>query len=215
MGTVYTVGYKGIPANELREKVESVNGVLVDTRFRPYSPAPMWKQHALRELMGGDYVLGDGRYVHLKGFGNRNYQVPGMENVVLDDPELSMPTIQEILDEDRSPVLLCACTDPFQCHRNIAAQYILHRYPGGTIEIVHWTWRDFPNGKEPKPEGGGGSRVSRSRGGLVIPAHASSMDPEAEGEMRKRRRTRVRKVDPSELDLFVSGGGEEDDGIPF
>lgn len=213
MGTVYTVGYKGLPPQELKEKVESVNGVLVDTRFRPYSPAPMWKQHALRELMGGLMNEG-GRYLHLKGFGNENYQTPGMENVRLHDPELAFRIIRGMLEVGVPPVLLCACTDPFQCHRVIAAQYILHHMPPGAVTTEHWTWKDFPGAKEPKPEAP--KRAGRGGGGLVIPAHASSMDPEAEGLMRKRgRRARgIRKLDRDALDLFTTTeGGDED--VPF
>jgi hypothetical protein len=209
MATVFTVGYKGVPVDELLEKVESVNGVLVDTRFRPYSPAPMWKKHALEAKFGP--LAEGGRYLWLKGFGNENYQTPGMENVRLHDPEIASLGAAALVSKGFSPVLLCACTEPEHCHRSVAAEFFRGQFPNEGIEIVHWLWSDFPNGKMPKPE------RPRTIPSLTVPQQHTSMDPEADGAARKRGRRSggapLSKFSPETIDLFAQE--REDDDIPF
>lgn len=57
---IYLFGYTGHPLDELKERAEALNAVVVDIRYAARSRNPEWNKSAMMSS------LGPGNYLHLK-----------------------------------------------------------------------------------------------------------------------------------------------------
>lgn len=111
---LYTIGYTGISAQDLKNAAIANDWQIVDIRFTPASRNPVWSRLRLTELMGE-------RYTHLKELGNVNYKNGGPIQLV--NPASGAAVIRGYLLV-RPVVLMCVCADVETCHRKNAAEYL-------------------------------------------------------------------------------------------
>ena len=115
-GRVYLLGYAAPGAAEQLERwMADASVVLVDIRLAARS---RW----LRQWNKGWLVRqwGD-RYVHESRLGNLNYRDRSQPIEIRDLPG-GLATVTDLLSQNRSVVLLCACADESQCHRRVVAE---------------------------------------------------------------------------------------------
>jgi uncharacterized protein (DUF488 family) len=113
--TVYTFGYSGRQLSELLALCEKVNGCVVDVRYSPRSRNPTWTRKRLQEALGD-------RYAWLRGFGNINYRNGGP--IVLAAFDEATAALGTLSPPGRSPIMLCACSQPTNCHRAVVASRV-------------------------------------------------------------------------------------------
>jgi uncharacterized protein (DUF488 family) len=96
--------------------------VIVDVRLKPYSRQKEFGRWALQKVLGV-------RYVWVEAFGNLAYNDP-TGAVRLKDEEEGLRRLTPMLARDsRKVVLLCACWNAMECHReNVAV--LLHERLG-------------------------------------------------------------------------------------
>jgi uncharacterized protein (DUF488 family) len=130
--TIYTLGYSGVPIDQIRRALSTLDAVFVDTRYSPFSREVTFQKAAL------EGALGD-RYVHCRGFGNVNYRAGDDAPVRLADPEHALRQM-EALVSPKNPLLVCACWSFMNCHRKDVAEWLAARlgWP-----IRHLTKRDL------------------------------------------------------------------------
>lgn len=123
MNTVYTFGYTGRQPQELAAIAASLDALVVDIRFSPYSRNHLWNKRALLGVLGN-------RYQHLKALGNENYKGGPIK---LLDPQAGVAAIRPWLSE-RPIILICVCKEVAWCHRKVAAELL-----GAELgaEVVH------------------------------------------------------------------------------
>ncbi|EFH89347.1 DUF488 domain-containing protein [Ktedonobacter racemifer] len=115
-GRVYLLGYAAPgAAGQLEQWMADTSVVLVDIRLAARS---RW----MREWNKGWLVKrwGD-RYVHESRLGNVNYQDRRQPIAICDLPG-GLAVVTDLLSQDRSVVLLCACADESLCHRRVVAE---------------------------------------------------------------------------------------------
>lgn len=120
---IYTLGYAKWSIEEVAKQLDALRATLVDVRHSPHTTKPGFAKSDLEARFGN-------RYVHLRAFGNVNYKEGPIE---LADPEEGLRAIRAL---DRSPVLMCGCQHPDQCHRSSVAQ-LLADHLDGSIAITH------------------------------------------------------------------------------
>src|SRR5712692_2999444 len=127
-GKLYPVGYAAQGAMQRVEALMSDHSAhLLDARLAPFSRwRPAWNKKALQERWGA-------RYTHERRLGNVNYRAPG-EPIRLLDPDAGIRTIVELLQQDRSVILLCACKDYETCHRHTIVDLVVTILPD--VEVV-------------------------------------------------------------------------------
>lgn len=141
---LYTLGYTGAKPDHIRTFLETHNAMLVDTRYSPFSRAPMWQKRALMESMGK-------RYVHMVELGNKNYKGQFGEGIIIADMDKGTLDLLKIL-KVQPAVLLCACPDFHTCHRTAVADEMADRYG---VSVVHLDLSDLttkPTSPEPSPQ---------------------------------------------------------------
>lgn len=107
---LYEFGYRRKDIDALEEWLdEHPDVVLVDVRFGRIHPKNSWSDVRLRKRFGK-------RYLHVRALGNENYKRGGQTK--LHNEEKGLDTLFELFDRDEVPVLMCACEDLHQCHRN-------------------------------------------------------------------------------------------------
>ena len=132
--TVYTLGYSGLDANDIRRLARELNAVLVDIRYRAGSRNQQYNKSALASLFGDDYY-------HCREFGNENYRSGGP--IKLAAPAWASDFIMgEFLTAGRNVILLCACKDLFTCHRWAVVQYLKQHPAYQEVEFENLTKRD-------------------------------------------------------------------------
>ncbi len=114
--TIYQVGYHGLNMDKLCAAVRAVDGVLVDVRRR--TGRFHWKSSDFRAAL-------ESRYVHLRGFGNRNYRAPSLP-IELHDPTTARNELKHLIGRTgcKSTVLMCACEDYELCHRKAVVEFL-------------------------------------------------------------------------------------------
>lgn len=134
---VYTTGYGGEKSvrgdskpGRLLQLAEELEAVIFDIRHVPWSKAPCWRKAAMAAQMGT-------RYRHIPALGNRNYKGATGDGFDIVDMQYG---ICQILNNERTPLLLCGCDTHDNCHRNYVAQF-LRGYVDDVIEISHWGTR--------------------------------------------------------------------------
>lgn len=120
---IYTAGYKNHSFYAFRDMVEELDALVVDVRFSPYTALPFWGKDILQKNLAR-------RYIHIKAFGNRNYQ--GGE-IKIDDFEKGFSTFAEAMIGYKRCILLCSCEDAGLCHRSVVADMIHDLEEGSTV----------------------------------------------------------------------------------
>ncbi len=141
---LYTLGYTGAKPEHIRKFLDTHNAILVDTRYSPFSRAPMWQKRALMESMGD-------RYIHMVELGNKNYKGQFGEGIMIADMDRGTLNLLKILKKQPA-VLLCACPDFHTCHRTTVANEIADRY---AVNVVHLDLSDLTSktpATEPPPQ---------------------------------------------------------------
>jgi uncharacterized protein (DUF488 family) len=128
---IFTTGYTGQNINELKPLVESLEAVLVDIRFSPYSQIMHWRQVYLKVLLGK-------KYLHLINLGNRTYKEMG--KITIQNLQLGIKTLLAL---NTNAILFCACEKFENCHRRVVADE-LHKQGIETIEITDWKSTSLP-----------------------------------------------------------------------
>jgi uncharacterized protein (DUF488 family) len=129
MQEIFTTGYTGKDINDLKPMLESLDAILVDIRFVPYSQIFRWRQMYLKALLNR-------KYLHIPNLGNRTYK----ENkITIQNLKLGMETVLHL---EVNVVLMCACENLEDCHRRVIAEEF-HKRNIETIEIGSWKMRDF------------------------------------------------------------------------
>jgi uncharacterized protein (DUF488 family) len=114
---IYTFGYGGHTLDTLRTHVRALHAVIVDVRYKPFSRArPEWSRTGLRDVFGPDYLW-------IEAFGNVNYAGGGP--IKLFNPTSGLHTLRtHVLQQGRSPILLCVCGKVDHCHRLRVAEFL-------------------------------------------------------------------------------------------
>ena len=116
---LYTMGYNNFSFFEFRDKLKSLDAIVIDVRFSPNSYSSFWGKDYLKDLFGDSYI-------HIKELGNKNYSdkslefdIPGLEN--------GSKKVIELLEMGFDCILMCSCSDYNKCHRKIVAEYICEK----------------------------------------------------------------------------------------
>lgn len=130
MKHIYLAGYSGKTPEALKRVAERLDAVVVDVRISPLSRVPHWNGVALREL------LGKYGYWHLPEFGNRNYKNGGRIAIA----NIDLGTEKLLNHQHDAFLLLCACIDPFVCHRSTVGQHLALMYGLQVREVTKMEW---------------------------------------------------------------------------
>lgn len=103
---IYTTGYTGKTVAELPALLDSFDAVLADIRFAPHSRHLEWRKNYLALLLRR-------RYRHVPQLGNRKYKEGGIQ---IHNLELGIRLIESW---DENVILMCACAELENCHRNV------------------------------------------------------------------------------------------------
>lgn len=128
--TIYTLGYSKVKIEELEAIVERDSLVIIDTRFNPYSPNPVWQKAALSKRFGAQYA-------HIGALGNKLYKEGGIE---IADLAIGVEQVRRYLADGISVVLMCACADLRSCHRRVVCEAVAE---ASLCPVVHWTPDDL------------------------------------------------------------------------
>ena len=126
---IYMTGYTGKDVNDLKPLLETLDAMLIDIRFSPYSRIFHWRKVYLKSLLGD-------RYRHIANLGNRTYKE---DKITIQNLELG---IQTILNLPTDIVLMCACEKTENCHRRVIVEK-LNEHKIKTIQINDWKSREF------------------------------------------------------------------------
>ena len=132
--TVFTLGYSGWKPEEVLRIAEQFDVIVADVRYRPFSRDAQWLKPSLQKLLGD-------RYVHIAGFGNKNYKSDGP--TILADPDTGM-RVAEALMKVRPLILMCACFSYRTCHRSDVAAYIAEKTGRPIRHLTKSDLRDDP-----------------------------------------------------------------------
>lgn len=112
MGRLETIGYTE------KDAVQRIDAFLAQPRTGiidiRYSPRCRWNARWNKNALLRTY--GPTRYIHLKCFGNVNYNQPG-QPIQLANPNERLSSVVNFLVSGASLMLLCACKNYETCHR--------------------------------------------------------------------------------------------------
>lgn len=123
---IYTFGYSGRQLSELQAICDEVNGCVVDVRYSPRSRNPTWTRKRLQDALGD-------RYAWVRGFGNINYRTEGQ--IVLAGFDGAAAALGTLLPAGRSPIMLCACSEPTSCHRAVVASRVAALFGSRVVNL--------------------------------------------------------------------------------
>lgn len=115
---LYTLGYANWTIEEVHRQIDRLDGCLLDIRHVPHTSKPGFSKPELASRLGS-------RYQHVAGFGNVNYDGGDIQ---LAAPDEGRTVVAEL---ERTPILMCGCGSPEQCHRTTVAQLLTEHF-GGT-----------------------------------------------------------------------------------
>lgn len=122
---IYTTGYANQSVADLTALLDSLDAVLADIRFAPYSRRLEWRKTYLTLLLKH-------RYRHVPQLGNRKYKEGGIQ---IHNLELG---VRLIASREENVVLMCACAELENCHRRIVKNEFEKR--GFEVEeITDWS----------------------------------------------------------------------------
>lgn len=125
---IYTTGYTGKDINDLKPMIESLDAILIDIRFAPFSRVMHWRKIYLKSLLGK-------RYRHIANLGNRTYKE---EKITIQNLKLGVETIISL---PFNLVLMCACEKAENCHRRFIVEELAKREIE-TEDLLTWKTRD-------------------------------------------------------------------------
>ena len=105
---VYPLGYSrhGALVEKLMQQEKTL---LIDTRLKPWSKIPQWRQEALKERYGARYRFA-GDYL-----GNVNYN--NGKAIQIANPVVGIAGLTMYLNKGYDLIILCGCAEHNQCHR--------------------------------------------------------------------------------------------------
>lgn len=109
--TIYTLGYSGRKAKDIKHIAEELDAVVFDIRYSPRSRNPDFSGKRLRELLAE-------RYQHIRAFGNSNYRSGPIALVDFD------AGLEAIRQSEKPVILMCVCKDAVICHRTTIAEHL-------------------------------------------------------------------------------------------
>jgi hypothetical protein len=120
IGKLETIGYtEKDAAQRLETFLAQPRTGLVDIR---YSPRCRWDAQWNKSALQAKY--GTRKYIHLRCFGNVNYNKPG-QPIQLANPDERLASLVNFLLNDASLMLLCACKDYERCHRKTVYDLVM------------------------------------------------------------------------------------------
>jgi integrase len=136
---IYTLGYQGWTVEQVGRVAQELSALVVDVRLVPSSRVPGFQAGGLNRAL-------EGRYVWLRGFGNRNYKGGPLE---FEDFEGAAAALREKLagGGPANVILMCACRDLKSCHRKEVAERLSKEW--GDM-VAHLEAPGGPAGDEPK-----------------------------------------------------------------
>jgi uncharacterized protein (DUF488 family) len=120
---IYTIGYAGVPVEDIAAFVAHQQALLCDIRFSPHSRNPQYTQRQLQARFGECYQ-------HVPALGNRHYR--GGEISIVDYAQ-GEREIATYLQDWFAVVLLCVCADVQTCHRKRVAERLSLRLGYGCL----------------------------------------------------------------------------------
>lgn len=123
---IYTIGYNNFSFFEFRDKIKSLDAIIIDIRYSPNSYSSFFNSKYLGDIFGNSYI-------HVPELGNKNYKNPEKEFDIV-DIEAGIKKIEEYTGLGFNCVLLCACYDFDKCHRKLVADKIKEKL---NCEIIH------------------------------------------------------------------------------
>jgi uncharacterized protein (DUF488 family) len=136
---IFTAGYKNFSFYQFRDKVRSLNALVVDVRFYPHTLLPFWDIDFLKTSLKHQYL-------HLKEFGNKEFRNEG--EFIIADIESGVEKMVELAREWDTFILLCACQDREKCHRKLVAERLEnHRPLWGDVDCNNIEIKELENGK--------------------------------------------------------------------
>ena len=120
---IYTFGYARRDSMPLLTRlVERLPVKVVDIRLSSYSRfLPEFRHGPLRERFGD-------RYLHVPDLGNLNYRDHTLP-IVIANCERGLRVVLDLLLENWSVCLLCACSRVEKCHRLVVANMLVETCP--------------------------------------------------------------------------------------
>ncbi len=128
MKKIFTTGYTGKDISNLKPLLETLDAMLIDIRFAPFSQVMHWRKVYLKALLGE-------KYRHIPNLGNRTF---GEDKITIQNLNLGIETV---LNLPFNIVLMCACKKIENCHRRIIIEE-LHKREVETEEIFNWKTTD-------------------------------------------------------------------------
>lgn len=126
---VTTLGYNARGSAQALDTLMSEERVLlIDTRLKPWSYNPEWRQGALAKKYGKQY--------HYAGqfLGNEHYNQPE-KGIKIADPDTGLRGLRQYLSEGYRLVLLCACNQYASCHRKTIIEMLCAISTPGVIAV--------------------------------------------------------------------------------
>lgn len=118
---IYPVGYSTYGSDQLISQLMNDPAMLlIDSRYKPHSWRPEWRQEALRSKYGARYrwagaFLGNTAYNARTRIGDKPYPT----EIKIADLATGIRGLQMYLSEGHDLVLLCQCADYSACHRKV------------------------------------------------------------------------------------------------
>lgn len=122
----YTTGCRGKQLESLTELLDRHEALLADIRFAPHSRDIRWTKNYLSLMLKN-------RYRHVIALGNRNFDKPDAP-IQIHNLELGIRLIESW---GSNVVLVCACEELENCHRNVVKTE-LERRGHDVIELADW-----------------------------------------------------------------------------
>lgn len=127
---IYTTGYSGKSADDLRALAERLDAIIVDIRLVPRSRwQKFWNKSALAAMFNE-------RYVWVEDMGNLKFKEKKIEIKNLDAGIETVLAIEN--DGQYNLIILCGCSEYEHCHRKPVAEAL--RAKGRKVEELE-TWR--------------------------------------------------------------------------
>lgn len=136
MNKVYSVGYGTYGSEQyIAQLMSNPAMLLIDSRYKPHSWRPEWRQEALRSKYGARYrwagrYLGNTAYNTRQRIGDKPYPV----TISIADIETGIRGLMLYLAEGHDLILLCQCPDYNVCHRKVLVEALKERLP--SVEVV-------------------------------------------------------------------------------
>ena len=122
---MYTMGYRGWKPDVIRQFIVDHEALLIDIRYKPWSPHPQWRSHALKALVQPHY-----RWI--QELGNKAYR-ERPRRIEIADMDAGLGRLGAIAHEVPT-VLLCGCPTLEECHRLTVARTIEDRWQ---VPVTH------------------------------------------------------------------------------